>query len=64
MKPKGERGDWDAYAPDHLAKTVFENSAVTRLTYRSEDRTERFRVIVRQRPNPIGFTARLPGDRK
>jgi hypothetical protein len=32
------------------------------VTYRN-DEGKRFRVVVYQKPNPIGFAARLPGDR-
>jgi hypothetical protein len=53
--------EWDAHGPDHLAKTFIETTREARVTYRGED-GKRFRVIVRQRPNPVGFRAVLPGD--
>ena len=40
--------------------TVWEDTKTTHVTYRGEDGSK-FRVIVRQLPNPIGFTAKLPG---
>lgn len=44
--------------------TVWENTArTTRVIYRGEDGSK-FRVIVRQLPNPVGFRAQLPGDRR
>lgn len=43
--------------------TVHEETRSARVTYPNRHGQE-FRVIVRQKPNPIGFTARLPGDRK
>lgn len=58
-------GDWidDAYGPDHLAKTFIEPEKIVRVTYRGDD-GDKFRVIVRQKPNPIGFRATLPGDKR
>lgn len=41
--------------------TVWEDTKTTRVTYHGDD-GKQFRTIVRQKPNPIGFTARLPGD--
>jgi hypothetical protein len=41
--------------------TVWEDTKTTRITYRGES-GETFRAIVRQKPNPIGFHAKLPGD--
>ena len=41
--------------------TVLTDTPTAKVTYRSDD-GGRFRVIVRQKPNPIGFAARLPGD--
>lgn len=34
-----------------------------KVTYHG-DNGEKFRVLVTQKPNPIGFAARLPGDRR
>ncbi len=42
--------------------TVTEETKSARVTYRGED-GKRFRVDVVQKPNPIGFGAKLPGDR-
>ena len=58
-----EDRDWDAYASDHLAKSFIEPERTARVTYRGED-GKRFRVIVRQKPNPVGFHAKLPGDKR
>lgn len=60
---RSDRDDWDAYGPDHLAKTLIEDVKTARVTYRNED-GKRFRVVVRQVPNPIGFRAKLPGDKR
>jgi hypothetical protein len=43
--------------------TVSEEPKTARVTYRGED-GKKFRVNVVQRPNPIGFHARLPGDKR
>lgn len=58
-----DRDDWDAYGPDHLAKTFIEQERAAKVTY-SDDNGRKFRVIVRQKPNPIGFRAQLPGDKR
>lgn len=42
--------------------TVFDDPKCVRVTYRG-DGGKRFRVNVWQKPNPIGFGARLPGDK-
>lgn len=55
--------EWDAYGPDHLGKTFIEPEKTAKVTYRGDDGSK-FRVIVRQKPNPIGFRATLPGDRR
>jgi hypothetical protein len=41
--------------------TVLEESRSAKVTFKSET-GKRFAVMVHQRPNPIGFHARLPGD--
>lgn len=52
------------YAQDQRASlTVHDDRPSARITYRGED-GERFRVNVIQRANPVGFRARLPGDKK
>lgn len=43
--------------------TVWEDTKTTRVTFKGDD-GKRFRVVVRQKPNPIGFRAVLPGDRR
>ena len=43
--------------------TVWEETKTTRVTYHGDD-NRKFSVIVRQKPNPIGFHAKLPGDRR
>ena len=43
--------------------TVWEDTKTTHVTYRG-DNASKFRVIVRQKPNPIGFRATLPGDKR
>lgn len=52
---------WGVYGPDHLGRTLIEQERTARVTYRGDD-GEKFRVLVRQKPNPIGFRARLPGE--
>ena len=52
--------DWGENHPLPNA-TVSDEPRETRVTYRGDDNTK-FRVIVRQKPNPIGFHASLPGD--
>ena len=42
---------------------VIETDRQAKVTYHAEDGTK-FSVIVRQKPNPIGFRANLPGDRR
>ena len=42
--------------------TVHTDTPEAKVTYRNE-RGDKFSVIVRQKPNPIGFGARLPGDK-
>ena len=58
-----DRDDWDAYASDHLGKVFVEPEKTARVTYHG-DEGKKFRVIVRQKPNPIGFRAKLPGDKR
>lgn len=42
--------------------TVHTDTPEAKVTWRNE-RGDKFRAIVRQKPNPIGFHARLPGDK-
>lgn len=44
--------------------TVHEDTKSAKVTYPNANGGKPFRVIVHQKPNPIGFHARLPGDRK
>ena len=64
MKPRGHMyvNDWGENHPLPNATVSYEPREA-RVTYRGEDNTK-FRVIVRQKPNPIGFHASLPGDRR
>lgn len=51
---------------DHAQRasvTVHTDTPEAKVTYRGEGDTK-FRVIFRQKPNPIGFRARLPGDKR
>jgi hypothetical protein len=42
---------------------VHEEPKSAKVTFRG-DEGRKFSVIVRQKPNPIGFAARLPGDKR
>jgi len=42
--------------------TVHEQTRTAKVTYRGPD-GRKFSVMVHQKPNPIGFHAKLPGDR-
>lgn len=42
--------------------TVHEETRSAKVTYQNEQ-GKQFRVMVRQKPNPIGFHAQLPGDK-
>lgn len=49
---------------DHVSRatvTVHTDTPEARVTYRG-DNGVKFRTIFRQKPNPVGFHARLPGD--
>lgn len=43
--------------------TVHEEPQTAKVTYRGK-RGATFSVLVHRKPNPIGFHARLPGDRR
>ena len=62
MKPTGHMyvNDWGENHPLPNATVSYEPREA-RVTYRG-DNASKFRVIVRQKPNPIGFRAKLPGD--
>lgn len=52
---------------DHVARaslTVHVEAKEAKVTYPARDGGKPFRVLVRQKPNPIGFHVRLPGDRR
>lgn len=49
---------------DHVSRattTVHTDTPSAKVTWRNAD-GKRFRAIIRQKPNPIGFHAKLPGD--
>jgi hypothetical protein len=54
--------DWLNHQP-RATVTVTEHTPSAKVTY-SNGEGERFRVVVHQKPNPIGFHAKLPGDRR
>lgn len=43
--------------------TVHEDMRSAKVTYPNPSGGKPFRVMVHQKPNPIGFHARLPGDK-
>ena len=52
---------------EHVSKasvTVHEETESAKVTYRNPDGGKPFSVMVHQKPNPIGFHARLPGDNR
>lgn len=55
--------DGEFYHNQRASIVVHEDTRSAKVTYQNED-GKRFRVMVHQKPNPIGFHARLPGDRK
>lgn len=64
--PWGRPGDTDDYLRDCWGRPetmdVEPRLSQMRVTYPHPEGGKPFRVIVRQKPNPIGFHARLPGD--
>lgn len=54
--------DWNDHAP-RATITVVEDTKSAKVTYYSPNGGKPFRVMVHQKPNPIGFHARLPGDK-
>ena len=64
MKPTGHMyvNDWGETVALPSA-TVWEDTKTTRIIWRNND-GKVFRAIVRQKPNPIGFHAKLPGDKR
>lgn len=52
---------WDTWP--RLTLSVEETRPEVKVTYHNEGGA-RFRIRVRQKSNPVGFRARLPGDRR
>jgi len=54
----------DDYGNQHsrATVTVHQETKSAKVTYRG-DGSKTFRVMVHQKPNPIGFRAQLPGDK-
>lgn len=52
---------WDAQLPKATI-TIHEDMPAAKVTYRGK-RGGTFSVMVHQKPNPIGFRAKLPGDK-
>lgn len=51
---------------DHVQRasvTIHTDTPSAKVTYRG-DNGAKFRVVVTQKPNPIGFHAKLPGDKR
>ena len=55
--------DYDGSHHARASVTVVEDQRRARVTYRNEE-GQTFRVLVVQKPNPIGFRAQLPTPRK
>jgi hypothetical protein len=58
----GYSDHWSYHLP-RASVTVHENPREGTVTYRNEQ-GDKFRVRVVQKANPIGFGARLPGDKR
>ena len=54
--------DWNDHAP-RASVLVHTDTPSAKVTYRGNDGAK-FSVVVRQKPNPIGFHAQLPGDKR
>lgn len=61
-KPIGYTDGWGNF---QSRDTIYahQDTRSVKVTYRGEDGSK-FRVVVHQKPNPIGFAARQPGDGK
>lgn len=59
----GYSDDWNRHY-SRASITVHTDTKEAKVTYPSHSGGKPFRVIVRQKPNPVGFHARLPGDQK
>lgn len=55
--------DFDNEHAPRASVMVHTETPEAKVTYRSADGAK-FSAIFRQKPNPIGFHAKLPGDRK
>lgn len=54
-------GEWLQH--QRASVLVHEEPRAAKVTFRG-DGASKFSVIVRQKPNPIGFAAKLPGDKR
>lgn len=55
--------DYDLNHVSRATITVHDEPQSAKVTYRGKT-GETFSVLVHRKPNPIGFHARLPGDRR
>lgn len=55
--------DGDYYQNSRATVTVHEETCSAKVTYKNAD-GRKFSVMVHQKPNPIGFHAKLPGDKR
>lgn len=55
--------DWWDERAERISVTVCEDPKAFRVTYRGEG-DKRFRVNLVQKPNPVGFRAKMPGDKR
>ena len=60
-KPRAYVDGWDNHQPRESI-FVHEETKSARVTYEGDG--AKFRVMIHTRPNPIGFRAQLPGDRR
>jgi hypothetical protein len=54
--------EWDVQNP-RATVTVHEETRSAKVTY-ANSAGAKFRVMIHQKPNPIGFAVRLPGDKR
>lgn len=55
--------DWNDHAP-RASICVHEETRSAKVTYPNPNGGKPFRVMIHQKPNPIGFHAQLPGDKR
>lgn len=55
--------DYDLNHVQRASVTVHTDTPSAKITYPGQNGSK-FRVLVTQKPNPIGFMARLPGDKR